>query len=304
MMIDFCDVPFGIRYVGNWNQQPVTSKEEIINFVNQYLGENIGVSVSLLHEGKKQLMFLPFDFDAPELRDAWQDAKKLYNYVVDKGYECALTFSGGRGFHVYVKTKIKYYTHYQISTMQKMFMDILDLKTMDTSLFGDIRRLMRLPGTFHKRTYKVCKVLDETPGKMLDIDKFVERKNGDTNGVFTAQAYTPKDFPCIEHLLKDKSYWRNHHPRKSFQPSQRVRYAWVTMRLCEGKSVDEIIEEGEKYGWDDWNSRLARYQIEHIAGGTYYPPGCDLLKREGYCIIKSCPYRKVTDELLEDMGIL
>ena len=302
-MFDFCDVPFGTRFVGNWQQKPVTSKKEIIKFVEESLGENIGVSSCVYHEGKAHLLFLPFDFDAELLKDSWEDAKKLYNYVIDNGYEVALTFSGNRGFHVYIRTKIKHYTHYQISEMQKMFMDMLDLKTMDTNLFGDIRRLMRLPGTFHKKTYKVCRILDESSGKMLDIDKFVEKKDTNGTGTYMAQAYTPRDYPCVEHLLRNKQYWLNHHPRRSFQPSQRIRYAWVTMRLKSGMSVDEILEEGENYGWDDWNARLARYQIEHIAGGDYYPPGCNLLQREGYCLIPNCPYKKVTDELLEDLGI-
>ena len=256
------------------------------------------------HEGKPHLLFLPFDFDSVNLRNAWLDAKELYNYVVDKGYSTAITFSGNRGFHVYIRTKVKYYKHNQIAGMQNMFKDILELETIDTNIFGDIRRLMRLPGTFHKKTMKVCKILDETEGKMLDLDKFIEREDNGDCEAYMAQAYTPRDYPCIEKLLRDREYWINNHPRRSFQPSQRVRYAWVTMRLQEGKSVQEILEEGESYGWDDWKPHLARYQIDHIAGGTYHPPGCNLLEREGYCIIKDCPYKKVTDRDLKDLGII
>ena len=50
-------------------------------------------------------MILPFDFDSKDLRDAWGDAKKLFNYLVDMGITCVLTFSGRKGFHVLVKYK-------------------------------------------------------------------------------------------------------------------------------------------------------------------------------------------------------
>jgi hypothetical protein len=302
-MIDFIDVPFGTRYVGCWEQQAVTSKKEIVDFIKEHLSiDNIGVSCCVYEDGFPFLLVLPFDFDSPNLEDAWKDAIKLYNIFIDKGYCSSLTFSGRKGFHVYLKTVPKYYTHFQIASTQASFKEIYDLKTMDPNIFGDIRRLMRIPGTYNMKG-GLCRVLDEVNGKAYDIDKFIERKH---NGFSIKDArvdYVPRKYPCVDKLIKDRAYWLKNHPRKTFQPSQKIRFSWVANKLLHGVDPEDIVKEAESFNWDDWNEDRVRYQIEHIASGDYLPLGCNSLEVEGYCVIKYCPYKKLTSEMLKKLGV-
>ena len=94
------DIPFGIRYVGCYrkkiygNQYPIKNTKELKNIVDEHLGiSDIAISTTVDKDGSPYLLFLPFDFDSDILRDAWNDAKKLFNMMSNYGYESYLIFS-------------------------------------------------------------------------------------------------------------------------------------------------------------------------------------------------------------------
>ena len=113
------------------------------------------------------------------------------------------------------------------------------------------------------------------------------------------------DYPCIEKLIGDKDYWMKHHPRHSFEPSQFIRFAWVTIRAWSGYTPDEILEEAKSFGWDDFREDTTRYQINQIFLRGYVPPSCRRIQEEGYCLKDECPlYRWKYENVLKNINRL
>ncbi|MEM1977095.1 MAG: hypothetical protein QXX29_04275 [Nitrososphaerota archaeon] len=94
--------------------------------------------------------------------------------------------------------------------------------------------------------------------------------------------------PCIQLIQKriiageDVSHFEN--------------FAIATYLLNAGRSVDEVLELFKHRS--DYDERIARYQVEHIAGlrggrTRYKPPSCDKLRSLGLCVEagKHCPPR-------------
>lgn len=309
--MDVLDVPFGERFVGYWgpgygNQIPVKTDKEINDFVSEHLGlDNIGISISTFKNGVPYLLFLPFDFDSTKLIEAWRDAVLLYNKFVEKDYSASLTFSGKKGFHVFLEVKPKVYPKRFIRFIQQTFKDLYTLKTMDERIFGDSRRLMRIPGTYHMGG-KLCKLLCMNEGKVCDLENLLGFSNTDVVIETSDVSCDVKDihsYPCIEQIIKDSEYWKKNHPRKSFEPAQPIRYTWVASRLAKGDTEDEIVGEAKSFGWYDWDESITRYQIRHIAGGNYLPYSCKSLREMGFCIIEDCPYKNGDKRLLKELGI-
>ena len=305
-MIDLLDIPFGTRFVGFYgenygNQVPVSSKKEIVNIIEEHLAlDNLAISICTYKDGLPHLLFLPFDFDSEDLKEAWDDASKLYNFCIENNYSSYLTFSGRKGFHVFMLTELKPYSKRQIKDVQNMISDMLKLKTVDNQIMGDIRRLMRIPGTYNIRG-GICKVLAYNEGLSLDLNNLTTIKYEKDY-----EPYTPMStfrsyhkYPCIENLIKNKEYWYKNHPRGKFEPHQVIRFSWAILKLAEGWSMDEIIDEAESFGWDDFDEGKTRWQIEHIDSNQYVPHSCKTLKNLGYCLYKDCKYD--TDIRIEDI---
>lgn len=105
---------------------------------------------------------LVFDFDSTDLEKARFDCVELVTRL--KKYSIPeesiiLYFSGGKGFHVLVKTD----TQFDSSTLKKLCKVIgKDLKTMDSVIYND-NRILRMPQTKHPKTglFKTRIALDE-----------------------------------------------------------------------------------------------------------------------------------------------
>ena len=106
-------------------------------------------------------------------------------------------------------------------------------------------------------------------------------------------------YPCIEDLIKNREYWHKHHPRGKYEPDQKIRFTWVILRLSEGWSMDEILEEAESFDWDDYSEEKTMKQTEQIDMQQYVPHSCKTLKSLGYCRDKNCKYD--TDIRIEDI---
>jgi len=293
-MRDLLDIPFGNRFIGFWEQEPVRNKKEIIDIIKEHLSiDNIGISISTYKDNNPYLLFLPFDFDCVNLRDAWDDAKRTFNYFVKEGYGTYITFSGRKGFHVFVPTIPKVYTRKHLRVVQNYFKNLLSLKTVDEQIFGDVRRLMRIAGTYNPNG-GLCKILSEHDGKEIDLDDYYEftdyietyekRNNGESQY---------HDYPCIESIIRNDT-----------EPRHLIRFTYVTLRLDEGWSIDEIIDEIESFGWQDFKEGYTRRQIEHIDSRGYVPPSCETLREMGYCTVVNCPYDKNMKNKLREVGII
>lgn len=296
----------GYRYVCHWysgkkqygNQIKVHSREEVIDFIEKYNGtENCGISISTFVNGMPKLLYLPFDFDSTNLREAFEDAKRLYNTLVDFGYNASFHFSGGKGFHVLIPIIPKFYSKLQLLKAQQFFKRILNLKTADEQIFRDVRRIIRIPGTYHING-NLCDIYAEhTDGKLLDIEKLsppeFNKFNKLQNNISKASnSIIHHDFPCVEKLIRDEDYWHEHHPRGSFEPNWLIRFAWIIEQSYKGRTEEEMVEDIESFGWDDFDYDKTVYNIRYIMDREYTHPNCDTFKELGFCLGNKCPYNK------------
>jgi hypothetical protein len=294
----------GYRYFGYWysgkkkygNQIKVSSRDDVIRLIKEHNGTlNCGISISTFINGLPHLLYLPFDFDSNNLRDSFDDAKKLYNTLVDYGYKAIFTFSGSKGFHVLIPVVVKCYSKVQLLGVQQFFKRILNLKTADENIFRDIRRIIRIPGTYHMNGNLCETYMENNEGKLLDIDdlsapNFSKFDNTNTNNLYPPQRII-HDYPCVEKLIRDEDYWREHHPRNSFEPNWLIRFAWVIEQSYKGKSIDDIMEDIESFGWDDYDEDKAIYNVKYILEKNYVHPTCDTFKDMGFCL-EDCLYNK------------
>lgn len=292
----------GTRYFGFWyagsnirygNQFPVKSRSEVVKYIEKYNGaENCGISISTFKDNVPFLLYLPSDFDSNfSLHDAWSDAKMLYNFLVDCGYKVSIVYSGRKGFHVILKVKPYIYTRRQLREIQMFFKKYLKLKTLDNQIMGDIRRIIRIPGTYNSNG-NLCRVVAESDGSLFDLRDFTEEIAGP---VFDFKSDRPltiyHEYPCILKYISDKEYWIENHERHKFEPHWLIRFSYVIEKLAEDTSLDEIVDSIEKFGWEDFNRDKTKYFIEHIARRGYYHPSCETIQEFGFCL-KNCKYRK------------
>ena len=280
-MTDLLEITPGYsRSIGIWgggegSQEKVYSFNDIVRVVSEHLGlDEIGLSVCRFKENKPELMFLPFDFDADsgDLEKSGKEAIVLYNHFTNAGYDTHFTFSGRRGFHVYVSTVKKTYPKQQIKLIQKYFKDKLKLETLDENIFGDIRRLMRLIYTYNIRGKRLCEEISYSKGKELDLDDIIIINNDfkKYNTKYEKQNYHP--YPCIEEIIVTDN-----------EPRELIRLTYVALRLDKGWTEDDIIDEMETFGWIDFNEEICRKKIRYIDGGNYKPLSCKSMMEHGWC---------------------
>lgn len=285
----------GYRYVGYWDkknrygyQYRVHSYSEVIDFIQHYDGiENIGITMTTYIKDLPYLIWLPMDFDSPDLRKSWDEAKTVYNFLVDCDYDVGISYTGGRGFHIFLSVVPDIYTRDQIKTAQLYFKDLFELEYIDTNIMGDYRRLMRIPCTVHFSGIRGL-WLKYNPGRRFDIDEYFP----DDKSIVTSNKNNFSDdvdykyyhkYPCVENLITDFDYWHERHPRGDFEPHWMIRFGWVVSRLAQGWTDEEIIEEGRTFGWNDWNESKTLYYINHIASKGYAHPSCDTYRDLGFC---------------------
>jgi len=95
---------------------------------------------------------------------------------------------------------------------------------------------------------------------------------------FRRYIVTTKYPPCIQHILQSLSKGEN--------PPHSARFLLATYMLSIGRSVDEVSALFETA--PDYNERVTRYQVEHIAGirgsrTKYTCPSCEKAASENLC---------------------
>jgi len=292
------DIPFGKRYIGYWGENsgtqiPVSNINEIIDFISKYLGLfNIGLSISTFENGDVFPLFLPFDFDDNNPKNTIKEVVRLWNHLVEGGFEAYLTYSGRRGFHIYLGLVPKPYRKIQLKTVQQYLKNKLSLTTLDRNLFGDRRRLMRVPYTYNIKSGKLCSLIKYNPGKKLDLDYL--KLNNKMHLIPKSSKMIERiyhEYPCIEKLVKEDN-----------EPRHLVRFTYVILRLAKGWTEDEIIEEIKSFNWIDFDEEYTRNQIRQIEANGYYPLNCKSLIDLGYCT-GVCKYCDDPSLLMKKLGV-
>ena len=291
--------------------------EDLISFVEKCRAERKPCYMSVQPYFKRDQVYglekLFFDFDSPDdTSKAWKEteafAEKLIEYYRVLPF---ITFSGGKGYHVYIflKNTVAFPAHRtelvkQIyGLLQRKILKGFNFETLDQSVIGDLKRLARVPYSIHEKTGKLCHPISLNhrfyDPKSLDVF----REYGlDTSLIREAikeitskeKIQKPKSVrstirisnsnirPCILEALKRPLEGKNGHL---------MRLAIAREFLNAGYSVDDVVALFK--GQEDFNERKTRYYVEYLKQHPSKPVRCSTIRELGFCLGDSCKiYRR------------
>jgi len=275
----FIDVPAGRwRFFGTPHQQPVHSEQEVKSLIEHanYI-RDCYISISSFSERDGIIHMIPFDFDSEDLDLAYLEARILYDYLSANNVLVALHFSGG-GYHCIIKTLSDISAN--IKRFQNDLASAFKFKTIDKRIFGDTRRLIRIPGTWNIRRQKMCEVIRGEDIWKKAPSVRIGNLTGRAMQPLTA-SYTDvliHDYPCIWYYIQDS------------RPPHPVRFSYVVLRMHLGASSKQILKECEEFGWADFDKDKTAYYIEHIFSVGYHMPTCATISGWGLCLLHECEY--------------
>ncbi len=143
----------------------------------------------------------------------------------------------------------------------------------------DLIRLFReeISKTIYERAKAVS--VPRLPDMMQKIVSEIAQATPTPKRLESERGRKPEDYPpCVVHLLESQSKGEN--------IPHFGRFFMATYLLTTGKTVDEVVEMHKTV--PDFDERLARYQVEHIAGlrggrTKYKVPTCRTVISHGMC---------------------
>jgi len=138
---------------------------------------------------------LPFDFDGHEhpIKLAYKEALDFYSYLKEVyEYEPRMYFSG-RGLHLYLDFKPVELKHFKQLTRRfyTAVRQIIGSETLDFSIVGDKRRIMRIPYTMHVSTKRYCIPINPS-WELDDIIKKAQHPDFSKDQVFNSASQIRK----------------------------------------------------------------------------------------------------------------
>jgi len=161
-------------FIGTPQQKRFDDKERAMKYINQQNGLT-DVYVSLYNDGVIDKVVWDFDYD-PESKAQYhdwsrllEDFRKLTYTLRDEGYKQMSVFSGN-GIHKYLKTEVVELEKPKqaIREVQEKYQRELDINS-DEAVFGDIRRIFRVPNTYNPGAGRFC-----VPLKPEDVEKDID----------------------------------------------------------------------------------------------------------------------------------
>lgn len=260
------------------------SETDILKFIEQNNKDRpCFISVcAYVNQKSKVLLYVPFDFDSKDRKDAFRDALTLSDFCKNMGWRVILTDTTNKGYHVWIPCQPKSYSNETLRKFQQHLIDRLELKTADIQVLGQSNRLMRIPMTFHEKTKKLCGCLVyKIDGYLVDLDDWFPTQEDNKNrecvpkngGEVSSQFY-----PCLSLRIQDEN------------PEHWIRYAHALSLIKEGKNDEEIINIYMTYNWRDWSVNYTQNQLNHIRrnNGRYNMLTCKTLQERKVCLKEEC----------------
>lgn len=241
-----------------------------------------------------------FDFDCKEDPvKAWLEAKRFAE-TLKRFYkvEPLIVCSGCKGYHVYtflnktvqIEAEQLQLAKKAYAALQKRLLRGLNFETLDMQPIGDLKRLSRLPFSYHEKTGGLCcpVTLNRDPYvpenlefyRTLDASLFKPviaavkaedklQKNA-TNG-FNSRKKGIR--PCIQAALSQQLTKQNGHL---------MRLAVAREYLAAGYGVDEVVSLFRGQG--DFNAEKTRYHVLQAQRNPAKPFKCSTIRQLGYCL--------------------
>lgn len=298
------------REVGNPKRKRIYSLSDFIFFVERNNGiRDCYVSLYAMN-GVIDKIFFDLDSDSG-LSGCLEDARRLYSWMVDEGYDVIPVLSGKKGFHFYLLLKPMKYPDSKLLLRRATYGILCEvfgtgegkIKTasVDPHPIGDVRRMVRIPNTLRPpENLTWCTYL---PSDWLDMDvlELIEHMKSPHVYDYPLDGKRPTlyDFPeppvdvtewrpvgkttpirvkghtILQNVLRPCLY---RHLVGDPEPPHVVRVA-ATIDLLNFFTEEEIFEMYKSLGWRDWDPDITRYQIRSCKG--LKPYSCKKLRQLG-----------------------
>jgi len=302
------------------DRQFIDRYEELEYYVQYCMEMGIPAWVSVQPFQERDVPFglekLYFDFDCKEdLSRAWKDAK-AFSEAVAQFYNAKplLLFSGNKGYHVYIfLARTVYFQLWRTEFVKEVYEELqqkilkgLKLPRLDKGVIGDVKRLARVPYSFHEKSGKQCAPVD-LEGNPITVETLEPYRE---NGLDTKLLETI----CKEVVAKKKWQEIRAQGRKSHRfdktsgrvracieaalslplhtgAGHKMRIAVAAEYLHRGASVDQVVELF-KSQVDFGDGSKTRYYVQDIARKGYKPFRCETIRELGFCLSSDCPLHK------------
>lgn len=240
--------------------------------------------------GKEKKEFDPLSEEGKKLlEECWNEVKRFVEWLEDRyNAKPLVLYSGHRGFHVYVFT-IRAILKHPRETLREYCEKITEackLKFVDRAIFGDVRRVARIPYTKHAKTGLFCYPVDTSwsieeilekaknppvvepsftvseilRNELWELDKMIIarirealKKQVAITEIRPVGGYT--GLPCIRQLLKTELYPRD------MTPSGKMGRRTVAAKYL---AMAYYLDHGTMDGFDIWiDVWIKRQNIGH-----------------------------------------
>ena len=296
----------GPRSLGTPEQRLIEGPEAIYPYLEQR-ERPVWISVSTYNSDRTVRSFdrLFFDFDSPSLEDAWRDAhafsENLRRLLDVQGL---LVYSGKKGFHYYgfLEAPVNGLREAQLKELYRELQTMLigghTYPTLDRAVLGDVKRVARVPLSYHQGSGSLVVPLDGSRRFVLPLPGFMEglRRCGIRGGLvelaqrrierrrraeFEERERKPcrargyRDCrelrPCMEAVLNAAD---------THGPQQKLKVAACAEAFAKGWSEPEII--GKFAAMSGYDEKITRKQVE--SSRHYTPYKCVTIQQLGGCL--------------------
>lgn len=288
-------------------RKEVTCKKDFQRYLALMSGSSRGTYVSVYDNNDKVIVDkFVFDLDSNDLGEAFAEVDILCSRLHDKNISYAVIFSGKKGFHVWgLLESMKLQRDialYYLRNLHESF--IGGLKTIDSSIIGDIRRMIRVPNSlndgryctplpFEFRKMSIEEILDYSktqhslhffPGEPKTIQELV-------GNISVPQRSSRKEFKdeikissipsmeILEELIRPCVIKEVQKPH----PCVEARLSFVSEMMFASFRPKQILDIIRELNWDDFDVRYTEYQIKWIFGKKLKPYSNSKLKEAFGC---------------------
>jgi len=306
------------RWFGFPQQQYVRTSKGLKNILSEVNG-TFPCFISVLTYPEPNIPIfdkLVFDFDYKHgLKKPYSDVSKLKAFCENINVPYTIIFSGQKGFHFYIHFLPSTITSIRLEAAHEGITNSLKFETVDRHLFGDLRRVMRMPTTvyinskgqanghycryltkedFEKGILHI-KQISKTPGELpqkpkgtMLFQEFVEHIDNYWKHVFSATNNGTMQFNMNRTQSGIKTFFviaptclRQH--IGDINPKHIIRFETSCWLKLIGFDNISIYNFYEKLRWRDWDRQMTRYQVRRA---KIRPPRCSKIRSiigDKYC---------------------
>lgn len=261
-----------------------------------------------------------FDIDAPDIETAIQDMASLASVFEEERLPYVIVFSGRKGFHVYLLTKMvkidKSMFRIVLKSVVDYYADAAQLRHLDAQT-GYGNGWIRLPNTIHIDSGRYATYVESYMVSAGDVYEYSQRPRcPDLSSILGREPPDPREYVALADLpeylpkplpeirapeLESVAEYLRRVVRPCIalhslhdNPSHFIRTQLATELCWLWHSPQEICDIIEKLRWTDYSRRVTCYHVNKICDkvkqGLLHPASCHTLRERGYCIADKCPF--------------